>query len=254
MLTDEAKRSQEVREPLDRSVLDVDPVVPLDLDVDLLLMNLRRARNGAAGGPSGMTAEHLQTGIGECGVCPTLRSSCIAIRPRQSAARCVARDWSWENDGFAEVRRRHPWRCRGRCVSLVGLFGGCQSALDATLVSPLHGDGSQRRKADEQDAVALADAKKNQMRTYPELYCGNGLARLVVIAGEVGGRWSTKTEDFLWSLASAKAASTTRRLFGSARAAWYCRWCCFARWFFGTGCCELAGGHQRATSVRWRVV
>ena len=59
-----------------------------------------------------------------------------------------------------------------------------------------------------------------------ELCRGNGRARLVVIAGEVGGRWSQETKDFLWCLASAKAACVPRRLYGSARAAWYRRWSC----------------------------
>ena len=61
------------------------------------------------------------------------------------------------------------------------------------------------------------------MRTYPELCRGNGKALLVVIAGEVGGRWWDETKSFL-CLASAKAAAVTGRLLGSARAAWYRRW------------------------------
>ena len=39
---------------------EVDPTVPLNLDIDLLLENLRNSRRGAAGGPSGMTTEHLK--------------------------------------------------------------------------------------------------------------------------------------------------------------------------------------------------
>ena len=37
---------------------EVDPTVPLNLDIDLLLENLRNSRRGAARGPSGMTTEH----------------------------------------------------------------------------------------------------------------------------------------------------------------------------------------------------
>ena len=37
------------------------------------------------------------------------------------------------------------------------LFGGCQLALDATLVSPLHGDGTHRRGADITDGTALGE-------------------------------------------------------------------------------------------------
>ena len=92
------------------------------------------------------------------------------------------------------------------------LFGGSQLAIDATVVSPLHADGTHRRKSDTTDGQALAEARKHKERTYPELCRGNGRARLVVIAGEVGGRWSQETKDFLWCLASAKAACVPRSL------------------------------------------
>ena len=36
------------------------------------------------------------------------------------------------------------------------------------------------------------------MKTYPELCRRSGRALLVVIAGEVGGRWSDETKSFLW--------------------------------------------------------
>ena len=38
----------------------VNPTIHVDLDVDLLLKNLRTSRRGAAAGPSGMTTEHLK--------------------------------------------------------------------------------------------------------------------------------------------------------------------------------------------------
>ena len=71
------------------------------------------------------------------------------------------------------------------------------------------------------------------MRTYPELCRGNGSSLLVVIAGEVGGRWSDETKSFLRCVASTKAAAVTGRLFGSARACvvqtkdLHARWCLF---------------------------
>ena len=49
---------------------------------------------------------------------------------------------------------------------------------------------------------------------------------MVVIAGEVGGRWWEETKDFLWALACEKSRSEARVLRGSVRAAWYRRWCC----------------------------
>ena len=53
----------------------------------------------------------------------------------------------------------------------------------STLVSPLHADGSHRRKAEVEDGFALREAEKDK-RTCPELCQGNGKARLVVIACE----------------------------------------------------------------------
>ena len=50
--------------------------------------------------------------------------------------------------------------------------------------------------------------------------------RMVVIAGEVGGRWSEETKAFLWSLACEKSRSEATVLRKSVRAAWYRRWCC----------------------------
>ena len=53
----------------------------------------------------------------------------------------------------------------------------------------------------------------------------HGRVRMVVIAGEVGGRWSEETKVFLWSLACEKSRSEAIVLRGSVRAAWYRKWC-----------------------------
>ena len=45
---------------LNRRIVSQDPPMPVDIDGDLLAKNLRTARRGAAGGPSGATAEHLK--------------------------------------------------------------------------------------------------------------------------------------------------------------------------------------------------
>ena len=60
----------------------------------------------------------------------------------------------------------------------------------------------------------------------------HGRVRMVVIAGEIGGRWSEETKAFLWSLACEKSRSEAIVLRGSVRAAWYRKWCkgsCFGR-------------------------
>ena len=83
------------------------------------------------------------------------------------------------------------------------LFGGMQLAFNTTLVSTLHCDGTARRGAAEEDDIALALAKRRKVRTYPEFSGPRSRARLVVLAGEVAGRWSRETLTFLSSLAKA---------------------------------------------------
>ena len=53
--------------------------------------------------------------------------------------------------------------------------------------------------------MTLVSAKRLKERTYPELVGRGARARLVVFAGEVGGRWSGETSKFLRLLAEAKA-------------------------------------------------
>ena len=90
----------------------------------------------------------------------------------------------------------------------LALFGGVQLAMDTTLVSPLHADGTARPGAARNDGVALRVARRRKERRYPELSGHNNRCRLVVLAGEVGGRWSDETRTFIRSLARFKARST----------------------------------------------
>ena len=59
-LQDERRRPREARTPLTEDVANFRPEEAPNLDRDFFLMTLRKARKGAAGGPSGMTAEHLR--------------------------------------------------------------------------------------------------------------------------------------------------------------------------------------------------
>ena len=85
------------------------------------------------------------------------------------------------------------------------LFGGAQLAVDTTLVSPLHCDGTPHRGAAYVDGAVLAAARRKKKTTYPELVGPNVRARLVVLAGETGGRWSEETRTFIGLLAKATA-------------------------------------------------
>ena len=68
-------------------------------------------------------------------------------------------------------------------------------------------DGSVKRGADRTDGAVLVEARRRKERTYPELAGVGGRAKLVVLAAEVGGRWSQGSRQFLIPLASTKALS-----------------------------------------------
>ena len=104
------------------------------------------------------------------------------------------------------------------------LFGGMQLAIDATLVSPLHCDGTARPGAAHIDGVALHAARRQKERTYPELVGPRSRSRLVVLGGEVGGRWSEETSTFVRLLAKAKARPEPSILRTRMELAWRNRW------------------------------
>ena len=58
------------------------------------------------------------------------------------------------------------------------LFGGVQLAVDTTLVSPLHGDGSPHQGAANIDGAVLAIARHKKETTYPELTGPDARCRL----------------------------------------------------------------------------
>ena len=84
------------------------------------------------------------------------------------------------------------------------LFNGAQLAIDTTMVSTLRGDGTARRGAQH------TSARRRKELTYPELSGdGGGRARLVVLATEVGARWSQETRQFLVTLAKGQVPRGT---------------------------------------------
>ena len=106
----------------------------------------------------------------------------------------------------------------------LSLWHGAQLAIDTTLVSPLRRDGRARRTAADRNGVALKQARRLKETTYPELSGEDGRARLVVLAAEIGGRWSEETAQFLRALAKAHARSVPLLLQSRVKAAWLRRW------------------------------
>ena len=104
------------------------------------------------------------------------------------------------------------------------LFQGAQLCVDTTMVSVVRGDGTARRQCAAHSGASLAQARRDKETTYPELRGSNGRARLVVLACEVGGRWSTEARDFVRHLAKAKVRREPAILRHSAFLSWVRRW------------------------------
>ena len=108
-------------------------------------------------------------------------------------------------------------------VSGLPVFGGAQLALDVTARSVLTRNGQPRSTADWKDAAVADAARASKELKYPEFARGNR-CRLVVLAVEVGGRFSGETVEFFRQLAAAKSSSAPSYLRTSAAAAYERRW------------------------------
>ena len=84
------------------------------------------------------------------------------------------------------------------------------------------------------------------MRTYPELVGAGARARLVVLALEVGGRWSSEASNFVKLLARARARSEPLVVQRRMEQAWRLRWsailACAAARSFAASLLGLRGG------------
>ena len=103
------------------------------------------------------------------------------------------------------------------------LWGGVQLAIDTTLVSPLTRASEPRSRAGRYAGAAVQDATRAKERTYPALL-QTRRCKLVVLAIEVGGRWSQEATTFLRLLAQAKARTIPARLKASFTKALIHRW------------------------------
>ena len=85
-----------------------------------------------------------------------------------------------------------------------------------------------RTSSNRSDGAALEVARRT---TFPELSSESGRARLVVLAAEVGGRWSG---DGVTALVKARAQEVPLVMQGRAETAW-------ARWWSAVLACTAAG-------------
>ena len=104
-----------------------------------------------------------------------------------------------------------------------GFWRRAQLALDTT-VSPLRRDGTTRPRSANFDGAALKllDEERKLLTLNCPVKVGT---RLVVLAAEVGGRWSAETAQFLTALAKARAQEVPPLVLqGRAETAWVRRW------------------------------
>ena len=131
------------------------------------------------------------------------------------------------------------------------LFQGAQLAVDTMLVSALRRDGVPHSRAENHDGAVLDAARRRKERTYPELTGQFGRTRFIVLAGEVAGKWSEESRDFLSKLAKAKARREPRHLRARARQAWRHRWATLLACSASKSFCPVALRTQRRFRSGW---
>ena len=98
-----------------------------------------------------------------------------------------------------------------------------RAAAKPSLVSPLTRAGRPVPGADARAGVALVAVRRRKVARHPELTRG-GPQRLVVLAAEVGGRWSDECQQFLRTLLRLRVQRAPPPLRASAARGWARRW------------------------------
>ena len=96
----------------------------------------------------------------------------------------------------------------GRRIEVVAtglpIARGIPVAVDATLISPLHADGTPFPGADTKPGISFRRAERSKATTYPELV-NSSLLQLLTVASETGGRLNRDGCNLLDDLAAARA-------------------------------------------------
>ena len=100
------------------------------------------------------------------------------------------------------------------------MYGGIPVCGDASLVAPLHGDGTPWARAATHDGAGIERARQLHEDRYPELLSGDR-GRPVVLGTETGGRWAPEALTILRNLAEAKSRASPELLRRSAQVVWY---------------------------------
>ncbi len=162
-----------------------------------------------------------------CSTCGVLRRrgkplEKAAARVCREAGARVAENVLLQNMNIAGISG-HDGRQIEVVANRLPLWGGAQLAVDTTLVSPVRRNGQPQPRAAAEDGAQLRTARARKEGKYRELLQSRR-CRLVVLALEVGGRWSKVAVDFVRLLAKAKARTVPELLRPAAKAAFLHRW------------------------------
>ena len=100
---------------------------------------------------------------------------------------------------------------------------GVPLAVDATLLSCLHADGTPFSRAHYQKGSTFARAEKNKRDTYPEMV-ESSVFKVKTVACELGGRFNKEAKTLVTELAASQASSEVSVLRKTATRAWQSRW------------------------------
>ena len=100
--------------------MEFEPEVPFQLDEKLFGKNLRSSKRGAAGGPSGMTSDHLRPLLSDLRDMKLLFQLGERTSPEHVPFNGCGYGQSRENDGASKARRRSARRRGRRCGQEIG--------------------------------------------------------------------------------------------------------------------------------------
>ena len=100
---------------------------------------------------------------------------------------------------------------------------GVPLAVDVTMVSPLHANGTPWEEAAVRPGISFKRAYHKKSTTYPELV-GSPIVRLLLAAMETGGRVCCEAVRLIDQAAHAKARAMPAPLQTSTARSWRTRW------------------------------
>ena len=110
------------------------------------------------------------------------------------------------------------------CEGIDGVFGGAPLFMDATLVSPLHGNGTPMPRSATEDGAAVGRAdKKNKEVDYADVEASPH-AQLLCLGVETYGRWSSHSLQLIRQLVKHKCSNLPPYLEKSMQHSYYRRW------------------------------